>query len=69
MTAVIIDSQGQYTVSGDIIAFDRACDPPDSGTDASFTYDSTASDTFRLVVKTAAESFGDAYVEITLTNK
>ncbi|MBS2019158.1 MAG: hypothetical protein JST00_40195 [Deltaproteobacteria bacterium] len=69
VTGVIIDSQGQYTVSGDAIVFDRACDPPDSGADAGFTYDSTASDTFRLVVKTPAETFGDAYVEITLTNK
>lgn len=58
-----VDSQGGFTVEGSALKVDQACDGPDGGTDAAYTFTASGS-TATLVVKTPVATFGDAYLEI-----
>ena len=65
---IAVDSQGGFTVSGSTLAVDQACDGPDSGANAAYTF-TASGDTATLVVKTPVATFGDAYLEIEASKK
>ncbi|MBS2019157.1 MAG: hypothetical protein JST00_40190 [Deltaproteobacteria bacterium] len=65
---IAVDSQGGFKVSGSTLSVDQACDGPDSGTSAAYTF-SASGNTATLVVKTPVATFGDAYLEIEAAKK
>lgn len=65
---IAVDSQGGFTVSGSTLSVDQACDGPDSGASAAYTF-TASGNTATLVVKTPVATFGDAYLEIEAAKK